>query len=427
MDRVIFQRIDSKKKGKSMKRKLMVWSLMVSIMTLLFAAGVVMADQGNDFRALEEAGLEISPTANASSNNGTIPMIDSIPPEGVLLIPESLDDFVGMYNPYDGTFLGNLIDGTGLFSTPIDAIRGPDGNIYVSDQVADAIFVFDTDGAYLSTYADASDGLDNIRGIDFRNDTLFVTTIHTYVARFAGPHNRIADFFSGAGAFDILFLDDGRSLLTSHASPNGVQLYDVDGNLISQIVGIDFPEQVLFDDLNPGDYLNASFGDNYVAEFDISGTIHQTTPFNNCRGVFRLGNGNILATNSGGVYELEPGSGNVIQQENTGSGRFIELFKPDVTGLEQTSQMPEIYSLAQNYPNPFNASTNIRFLLPEKAEVSVEIYNLLGQKVVTLLEGELPAGNHSVTWDASDVSSGIYYYRLTADNQSSIKRMTLLK
>jgi hypothetical protein len=322
-----------------MKAKFMVWSLIFSATTLLVVGGVAFADQdsampgqGSEYRVLEEQGLEINPVANSSGNNGTVPHIDSIPPDGVLLIPESNADVVGMYDPFDGTFLGNLISGGGLFSTPINAIQGPDNNIYVSDQVADAIFVYDTSGTYLYTYADASDGLDNIRGIDFRNDTLFVTTIHTYVARFAGPHNRIADFFSGAGAFDIMFLEDGRSLLTSHASPNGVWLYDVDGSFVSSVLAVSFPEQVQFDELEPGGFLNAGFTSDNITDFDLDGTIYQTTPFDNNRAAYRLGNGNILATNSGGVYELDPGSGNIIQQENSGSGRFIELYKPVVTG-----------------------------------------------------------------------------------------------
>jgi outer membrane protein assembly factor BamB len=303
--------------------------LLWPVMALLILSGIalgadqvsVMPDQSAENQALEEQGMELEPLIDNSGNNGTVPTLDSIPPDGVLLIPESTNDMVGMYDPFDGTFLGNLISGGGMFSTPINAIQGPDGNIYVSDQLADAIFVFDTTGTYLLTYADASDGLDNIRGIDFRNDTLFVTTIDTYVARFVGPHNRIADFFSGAGAFDIHFLDDGRSLLSSHASPNGVRLYDVDGTYISQIFDVSFPEQTIFDDLLPGAYLNGGFTADMITDFDLDGTIHQTTPLNLCRGAYRLGNGNILATNGSGVFELDPGSGNIIEQENTGQAR----------------------------------------------------------------------------------------------------------
>jgi hypothetical protein len=231
-----------------------------------------------------------------------------------------------MYDPYDGTFLGNLIDGTGVLSTPINAIKGPDGNIYLSDQNLDGVLVYDTSGAYLYTYCDGTDGLDNIRGIDFRGDTLYLTSGDDYVARFDAPHSRLADFISGVDCFDIFFLEDGRSLVSSLTTTQGVRLYDVDGTFLSQVTTVSFPEQSMYDDLAPGDYLNASFSSNNVSDFDLDGTVYQTTPLSGGRGVYRLGNGNLLVTSSAGVREIEPGTGNLIQVENTGSPRFIELF-----------------------------------------------------------------------------------------------------
>ena len=89
--------------------------------------------------------------------------------------------------------------------------------------------------------------------------------------------------------------------------------------------------------------------------------------------------------------------------------------------------LPGDYSLRQNYPNPFNARTSIGFSLPEQSDVTIEVYNLLGQKTATLTAGLMPAGNHTVTWDASDVASGIYYYKITAGEYSDVRMMTLLK
>lgn len=411
-----------------MKGRLIVWSLVVSAVMLLLVWGTA---QATDFKASEEQGLDrgVDQVTGVPGNGGTTPSLDSIPPDGVLLIPESLDDVVGMYDPTDGTFLGNLINGSGFLTTPINAIKGPDDNIYLSDQVADAVFVYDTDGAYQYTYADGSDGLNNIRGIDFRNDTLFVTSGDDYVARFAGQHNRIADFIvDGSDPFDIMFLSDGQSLLCNiQGTSDNLRLYDVDGSLISQVFSVDFPEQVQFDELEPGGYLNGSFSDDVITDFDLDGSIYQTTPLSYCRGVFRLGNGNILATNSSGVFELEPGSGNVIQQENTGSARFIELYKPAVTGVDSDSRLPDEFRVGQNFPNPFNARTSIAFTISQNSEVNVEIYNLLGQKVATPFAGQLDAGNHSVTWDAADLASGVYYYKVSAGDYSNIKMMTLLK
>ena len=327
-----------------MRKGYLVKSMVLSAVALLLLGGVsvaadqvsVMPNQGTDYRALEAEGLELEPIMNNSGNNGTVPTLDSIPPDGVLLIPESTGDFVGMYDPFDGTFLGNLINGSGMFSTPINAIQGPDGNIYVSDQVADAVFVFDTTGTYLYTYADGSDGLDNIRGIDFRGDHLFVSSgsSNDFIAEFDGPHSRLPDFINdGSDPFDIMFLEDGRALLCNiEGSTDNVRLYDQNGTLISSVITVNFPEQVQFDELEPGGFLCGAFSENSIFDFDLNGTIHQTTPLTYPRGIFRLGNGNLLATNSSGVFELDPGSGNVIQQENTGSARFIELYKPEVSG-----------------------------------------------------------------------------------------------
>ncbi len=90
------------------------------------------------------------------------------------------------------------------------------------------------------------------------------------------------------------------------------------------------------------------------------------------------------------------------------------------------------FTLNQNYPNPFNPTTTISFNLENDSHVEVDIYNLKGQKIRTLLSEERTRGTHSVTWDGLDggnhrVSSGVYFYKLNADDRSSVKKMVLLK
>ncbi|MCP4634302.1 MAG: T9SS type A sorting domain-containing protein [candidate division Zixibacteria bacterium] len=89
--------------------------------------------------------------------------------------------------------------------------------------------------------------------------------------------------------------------------------------------------------------------------------------------------------------------------------------------------IPVSFILHQNYPNPFNSETTIRYTLPYSSKVRLEIYNLLGQHIETLIDSKQSSGNHSINWDLSNNSSGIYFYKLTTINQSLIKRMTLLK
>lgn len=94
--------------------------------------------------------------------------------------------------------------------------------------------------------------------------------------------------------------------------------------------------------------------------------------------------------------------------------------------------LPTQFSLSQNHPNPFNPATAIEYSLPTRSFVALEIYNLLGQKVTTLVNEEMEAGVHQVIWDGKDregnkVSSGIYFYRIKTDKFSEVKKMVMMK
>jgi hypothetical protein len=132
---------------------------------------------------LEEQGIDLNNAVDEHFE--AIPImdrVDSLPGYDVLLIPNSTADDVGMYSPVNGDFIGTFLTDPTNLSTPICAIVGPDSNVYVSDQLNDGVFVYDRQGNYLYTYCDASDGLNNVRGIDFRNGHLFVTSGDDYVA-----------------------------------------------------------------------------------------------------------------------------------------------------------------------------------------------------------------------------------------------------
>ena len=105
-----------------------------------------------------------------------------------------------------------------------------------------------------------------------------------------------------------------------------------------------------------------------------------------------------------------------------GYARFMALVKAEVG-------VPTEYSLAQNYPNPFNPVTSIEYSLSDAAKVKVEVYNLLGQVVDVLVNSEKEAGLHTVQWDASDMASGVYFYKLSVacGQWSATRRMVLMK
>jgi hypothetical protein len=83
--------------------------------------------------------------------------------------------------------------------------------------------------------------------------------------------------------------------------------------------------------------------------------------------------------------------------------------------------------LKQNYPNPFNPTTTIGFTLPIESNVKISIYNLIGQKVAEVVNSKFSSGNHSVDFNATNLASGIYLYKIEAGSFTSVKKMQLMK
>lgn len=107
----------------------------------------------------------------------------------------------------------------------------------------------------------------------------------------------------------------------------------------------------------------------------------------------------------------------------------VYFYFSDAVNIENDEKLdiPTEVSLSQNYPNPFNPSTNIEFSIPKSSQVSLTIYNSIGQQVATLINTELSAGTYTSTWDASNVSSGVYYYQLNVNGATITKPMMLIK
>ena len=149
----------------------------------------------------------------------------------------------------------------------------------------------------------------------------------------------------------------------------------------------------------------------------------------------------IVSLVSGGPFIIEPGDSievtlALLAGQNAGdlyanaaAARERYLLATDA---DEIAARPETFTLSQNYPNPFNPTTTIQFSLPEAGEVSLEVFNILGQRVNSVVTGMLPPGTHTVRWDGTDcrgssVASGVYFYRLTVAGQTETRKMTLLK
>jgi len=127
-----------------------------------------------------------------------------------------------------------------------------------------------------------------------------------------------------------------------------------------------------------------------------------------------------------------------IFDRSTGARAYPEIIKGLVdtilttngaTGVNTRNAYPNPtrFSLTQNYPNPFNPSTAISFNIPSRSLVSLKVFDLLGKEVATIVSGELPAGSYTERWDASTMTSGIYFYRLQAGSSTETKKLVLLR
>jgi len=126
-----------------------------------------------------------------------------------------------------------------------------------------------------------------------------------------------------------------------------------------------------------------------------------------------------------------------LAKDNAGNGegpKSIADATTIVTGVrEKGKELPKQFALYQNYPNPFNPVTTIEYDLPRDAKVSLKIYNILGQEVISLVDGPETAGAKTITFDARQYSTGVYFYRLIAEGAGqsgtfvSVKKMLLMK
>jgi hypothetical protein len=146
---------------------------------------------------------------------------------------------------------------------------------------------------------------------------------------------------------------------------------------------------------------------------------------------------------STGPFDLPPGAsdtaafavlaGSSLEQLELLAIEAIDFYRTATPiGEVETATLPAEFRLEQNYPNPFNPETTIRYTVPGTRRVTITVYNILGRRVITLLDQEQSAGTHQVTWNGVDergapVASGLYLYRMVTDGFSEVKKMLLLK
>lgn len=103
----------------------------------------------------------------------------------------------------------------------------------------------------------------------------------------------------------------------------------------------------------------------------------------------------------------------------------VKIYNP--SAVINTGEIVNGYQLKQNYPNPFNPTTNIKFSIPKEGFVSLKVFDITGKEVATLVNQNMKTGSYSADWNASEMSSGVYIYKITANDFTSTKKMTLVK
>jgi hypothetical protein len=110
-----------------------------------------------------------------------------------------------------------------------------------------------------------------------------------------------------------------------------------------------------------------------------------------------------------------------------GDPALLPKFRTIASADEPGVSIPLGFALLQNYPNPFNPSTTIRYGLPHRSHVTLTVYNTLGQQLATLINSDIDAGYHEIQFNANNLASGVYFYRIQAGEFTATKRLLLLK
>ena len=165
--------------------------------------------------------------------------------------------------------------------------------------------------------------------------------------------------------------------------------------------------------------------------FEVQKSLTQAGGYESIPGSFVRGHGTTTVPQSYRYTDNAPGTGTVYyrlkQLDLDGTFRYSDGIAVDVASGIAGKEFPTEFSLGQSYPNPFNPSTNIRYGLPRNAFVTLEVFSTLGQRVATLINEQQEAGYHEVTFNAARLSSGAYFYTITAGDYHASRKLVLLK
>ena len=295
-----------------------------------------------------------------------------------------------------------------------------------------------------SLSADGNDGLP-YQNAPHAAGLHFYTAVHdiyiqgspewTFTGRPMGTYNTLVDLMGhrDLGAKTLLFMIDG--LYATQTESDNVSLnsrwlsapfknhwtsslFLSQDNLAIESVALDFFRTEAA--INPKDTTVYGAVDNYLHEAAQAG--------NPPSGKIYHPNGDTVRLKSLGVHEHWNNSADKAYSRNLGTGEGIELLRlQNIITSVHVHQIASVFTLNQNYPNPFNPTTIINYQLAVNNQVTLKIFDLLGREVATLVDERKEAGSYSVQWNASHLSSGIYFYNFKAGQFHETKKMLLEK
>jgi hypothetical protein len=177
-----------------------------------------------------------------------------------------------------------------------------------------------------------------------------------------------------------------------------------------------------FDITNPAGECALGFSISDTSDWLSADPVSGSVPANGTVTVNALAN--VQGLSPGGDYQ----SALVITHDALGSPTTIPVsLSISLTADPDPASLPTVYALYPNYPNPFNATTTLRFDLPQAGHVKLVVFNVMGQAVAMVAEGMYPAGRHSLSFDATNLPSGMYFVKLEAGSYRGLQKMLLLK
>ncbi len=247
------------------------------------------------------------------------------------------------------------------------------------------------------------------------------------------------DEFTSVGVPQSIGIDwdgNGNLYISSYGGDN-VRKFDTNGNDLGLFINSNLlgPTNIWFD--AAGDMLVSDYNGTAVKRFDAAGTYVNNflTGLSNSEGVDFFPNGNILIGNGAtSSVKLFDNAGNYIEDFiSTGAGN---LLTPNAVVIRENNAVSvsgsgnsfiNDYILEQNYPNPFNPGTIISFSIPNSGFTQLKIYDALGTEINSLVNEYKQSGNYDIEFNAENLPTGIYFYRLISGNYSDTKKMILLK